>query len=101
MVRKKKNALVKKSPKEHHSEHREECTVYRRTMFLFAEEANQFALNERNNFEWRKKKRSVNIQFLNSVMKDITPFHKRNKEKEKKKSSPESLHGNIVNLTTI
>ncbi|GFW91735.1 hypothetical protein TNCV_4501541 [Trichonephila clavipes] len=60
---------------------------------FFAEETNQFALNERNNFRMaKKKKRSVNIQFLNSVMKDITPFHQRNKEKEKKSSSPESLH---------
>ncbi|GFX74233.1 transposable element Tc1 transposase [Trichonephila clavipes] len=52
---------------------------------VFAEEANQFALNERNNFRMAKKRknRSVNIQLLNSVMKDTTPFHQRNKEKEK------------------
>ncbi|GFU22806.1 hypothetical protein TNCV_2702381 [Trichonephila clavipes] len=45
----------------------------------------------------KKKKRSVNP--LIPVMKDVTHF--RQKNKRKKSSSPESLHGNIVNLTTI
>ncbi|GFX09668.1 hypothetical protein TNCV_2186641 [Trichonephila clavipes] len=66
---------------------------------VFAEEANQFALNETNNFRMaEKKKRSVNIQFLNSVMKDITPF--RQKNKRKKSSSPESLHGAQAAITS-
>ncbi|GFX68114.1 hypothetical protein TNCV_4439371 [Trichonephila clavipes] len=64
---------------------------------VFAEEAIQFTVNGRDILIEKKKKISVNPLF--PVMKDFTPF--RQKNKKKKSSSPESLHGNIVNLTTI
>ncbi|GFV36959.1 hypothetical protein TNCV_4545471 [Trichonephila clavipes] len=66
-------------------------------IFVFAEEASQFATNERNNVLManKKKKRSVNPPI--SVKKDVTPSARE----IKKSSSPESLYNNTVNLTTI
>ncbi|GFU60337.1 hypothetical protein TNCV_3307861 [Trichonephila clavipes] len=63
---------------------------------VFAEEAIQLTVNGRNILMEKKEKRESPYS---PVMKDVTPF--RQKNKRKKSSSPESLHGNIVNLTTI
>ncbi|GFX60995.1 hypothetical protein TNCV_2366731 [Trichonephila clavipes] len=61
---------------------------------VFAEEAIQFTVKGKKHSNGEKKKnRSVNSLF--PVMKDVTPFRKKNKRK--KSSSPESLHGTTVN----
>ncbi|GFW48831.1 hypothetical protein TNCV_3900291 [Trichonephila clavipes] len=51
---------------------------------VFAEEANHFATNERNNFRMAKKetKQKEKREFPNSVMKDVNPFRQNNNTKK-------------------
>ncbi|GFV52133.1 hypothetical protein TNCV_5070541 [Trichonephila clavipes] len=98
MVRKKKEKKRASDPRKNIALNTENNAVFTTERYsVFAEEAIQFTVNGRNILMERKRKKREKRE--SPVMKDVTPF--RQKNKRKKSSSPESLHGNIVNLTTI